>query len=129
MSHGSLPDKSGVPVVVSRCTQAQSEQPRGRRLRDELDNPAAPLVLSKTPERNAWLAGRSEEQGSSPLTRCCLPHLFTSSVFVGRAGAAFQEQLDDPRLLLACVLGTAPTSPGRLNCEVQGRRAGFVWRP
>jgi hypothetical protein len=66
------------------------------------------------------LAGTSDEQTSNPLTRYRLTHLFASSVFVGRAGAAFQQQLDDAGLLLAGVLGTASASPSGLNGEMQG---------
>src|SRR5437868_12576695 len=46
------------------------------------------------------LAGPADEQGSNPLTRRRLTHRFTSPVFIGRAGAAFQQQPDDARLLL-----------------------------
>ena len=70
---------------------------------------------------SAKLAGNFHQQGSNPLTRCRLPDLFASPVFVGRACAAFQQQSDDLHLLLASVLGTAPSSPGGLNGEMQGR--------
>lgn len=65
----------------------------------------------------------SDEQGSNPLTRHRLTHRFTTPVFVGRARAAFQQEPDDARLLLARVLGTAPSSPGGLNGTVQWRHA------
>jgi hypothetical protein len=76
---------------------------------------AAPVSFSR------WLAGPSVEHGLKPLTRRGLTHLFTSPVFVGQACPAFQQQSDDAGLLLACVLGTASSSPSGLNGEVQGR--------
>ena len=72
-----------------------------------------------------WLAGYADEQRPNPRARCRLTHLFASPVFVG---AALQQQPDDARLLLAGVLGTAPSSASGLNGEVQGRRPGLVWR-
>ena len=81
---------------------------------------AAPVSFSR------WLAGPSDEQGSNPLTRHRLTHLFSTPVFVGRACAAFQQEPDDARLLLACVLRTAPSSPSGLNGKVQGRGAELV---
>jgi len=71
-------------------------------------------------------AGPSAEQGSNPLARHRLTHLSSTPVFVGRACAAFQQEPDYSRLLLASMLRTVPSSPGGLNCKGQGRRAGVV---
>jgi hypothetical protein len=42
-----------------------------------------------------------DEQRSTPSTRRRLIYPFTAPVFVGWARTPFQQQLDDPRLLLA----------------------------
>ncbi len=88
----------------------------------------APMPPGTRADSSGLLAGHSDEQGSNPLTPCRLTHLSTSSIFVVRAGAAFQQQPDDARLLLACLLRTAPSSPSGLNGEVQGRRPSLIWR-
>src|SRR5205823_13486114 len=41
----------------------------------------------------------------------------------------FRSQPDDARLLLARLRRTAPSSPGGLNGEVQGRRPSLIWCP
>ena len=61
------------------------------------------------------------EQRANPLAGCRLMDLFGPAIPIARPGAAFQQEPDDARLLLACVLGTAPSSPSGLNGEMQGR--------
>ena len=69
------------------------------------------------------------EQRPAPLARRRLTHLSASPALGRSPCAAFQQQPDDALLLLACVLRTAPPSPGSLNGKVQGRQPRLVWPP
>src|SRR5262245_28003472 len=50
-------------------------------------------------------------------------------ILVRRPRTMFQQELDDAGLLPACLFRAAPTSPCRLDGEMQRRRARFVRFP
>jgi hypothetical protein len=87
------------------------------------------LVIVTTPQDSHRSTGSFDKQVSNPFAPYRLPYLFTTAIFVGRPGAAFQQEPDDARLLLARMPGTAPSPPGGLNGKMKGRGAGLVAPP
>ena len=62
---------------------------------------------------------RFVEQGADPVAGRCVADLSGSAVFVGRLGAALDEQADDGGLLVAGVGGACAAAAGGLDGEVE----------
>ena len=76
-------------------------------------------------EAARWMSASRHvpQQCPHPLTRCSLTHRFAFSVPVARPGTPFDEKPDDARLLLARFRGSAASSAGILNGQVEWGRA------